>query len=243
MSSEIHVLDCLPAYALGSLDAGEKVQVEEHLKGCAQCQRELEAYRVVVEELPLATPLADPPPRLRQAILDRASQTVQKADHPAKRSDHLSLLDRLRKSLSAPVPTWGLVGALVVVVALLAINLILLQRTTAAPAGDFRVVHLTGTTFAQEASAWVVMSGDGQAGTLITEWLPALPSDKQYQLWLVKDGKRKSGGVFSVDEHGYASLWVYTSEPLSDYKQFGVTIEPLGGSPGPTGNKVLGGSL
>jgi anti-sigma-K factor RskA len=37
-------------------------------------------------------------------------------------------------------------------------------------------------------------------------------------------------------------MWVYTTHPLVDYQQFGVTVEPLGGSPAPTGNKVLGGS-
>ncbi len=132
------------------------------------------------------------------------------------------------------------------VIALLAINLILLQRTTstaASPGSDFRVVQLTGTSYAHEASAWVVMSGDGQAGTLITQWLPPLQPDQQYQLWMTKDGKRTSGGVFSVDQRGYASMWVYTSEPLSDFHQFGVTVEPAGGSPAPTGNKVLGGSF
>jgi anti-sigma-K factor RskA len=122
-----------------------------------------------------------------------------------------------------------------------AINLMMFQRLAAAPGNDFRVIRLAGTTAAPQASAWVVMSGDGRAGTLITEWLPALPPDKEYQLWLTKDGQRTNGGTFWVDDKGYASLWVDTKEPLVDYKQFGVTIEPKGGSPGPTGKKVLGG--
>ncbi|RJQ80137.1 MAG: anti-sigma factor [Desulfobacteraceae bacterium] len=29
--------------------------------------------------------------------------------------------------------------------------------------------------------------------------------------------------------------------PLNSYRTFGITIEPRGGSPGPTGSKVLGG--
>jgi anti-sigma-K factor RskA len=49
--------------------------------------------------------------------------------------------------------------------------------------------------------------------------------------------------VFSVDSKGYASIWVYSQAPLIQYQQFGITIEPTGGSLGPTGAKVLGGKL
>ena len=60
---------------------------------------------------------------------------------------------------------------------------------------------------------------------------------------LVKDGKRSSGGVFSVQDNGYGVLKIDSPLPLIEYQTFGVTIEPFGGSPGPTGKKVLGGSL
>jgi anti-sigma-K factor RskA len=244
MTSEMHVLDWLPAYALGSLDEGENVQVEAHLASCAECRRELEAYRAVVAELPLAVPLREPPARLRQAILEKAGRSAAQRNVPktATVTRQLPFWQRFRRSLASPVPTWGLVGALVVVIALLAINVLLLQRVASSPGNAFRVIPLTGTTFAPQASAWVVMSDDGRAGTLITEWLPPLKPDQQYQLWLMKDGKRSNGGVFSVDDRGYASMWVYTTRPLVDYKQFGVTIEPIGGSQAPTGSKVLGGS-
>jgi anti-sigma-K factor RskA len=49
--------------------------------------------------------------------------------------------------------------------------------------------------------------------------------------------------VFSVDEEGYANLSIKSEMPLSGYDRFGITIEPFGGSLGPTGDKVLGGDL
>ena len=240
MSNEMHVLDWLPAYALGSLDQEEKAQVEIHLRSCDLCQRELQAYQAVVEELPLAAPQREPPPGLRQAIMARANSNAMRT--PAVPERKPSFWEQLRRSFSKPVPTWGLVGALVVVVALIAINVMLLQRVAAAPGNDFRVVDMNSTAYAPGADAWIVMSNDGRAGTLITEWLPPFKANQQYQLWLIKDGQRTNGGVFSVDSWGYASLWVDTKEPLADYQQFGVTVEPLGGSPAPTGEKVLGGS-
>ena len=84
---------------------------------------------------------------------------------------------------------------------------------------------------------------DGDHGTLVVDSLAPLGQDQQYQLWLIQDGERTDGGVFSVNPEGYGSLWVETPQPLSSYSAFGITIEPAGGSPGPTGDKVLGSAL
>jgi anti-sigma-K factor RskA len=241
MATDSHVMDWLPAYALGSLEQEEKAQVETHLRQCSVCQRELQAYQSVVDQLPLTTPLVPPPPRLRQAILHRAAQSAAHRPAAPVSPAQPSLLGRLRRSLASPIPAWSLVGALVVLIALVALTFAQAQRLAVAPSPNFRVIQLAGTSSAPQASAWVVVSDDGRAGTLITEWLPPLPADKEYQLWLVKDGKRTNGGVFWVDDKGYASMWVNTKEPLISFKQFGVTVEPKGGSPAPTGNKVLGG--
>ncbi len=75
----------------------------------------------------------------------------------------------------------------------------------------------------------------------MVDHLPVLdPDELQYQLWLIQDGQRTSGAVFSVNKYGYGSVWVSSPEPLSSYSDFGISIEPAGGSPGPTGDKVLG---
>ena len=56
-------------------------------------------------------------------------------------------------------------------------------------------------------------------------------------------GQRTSGGVFSVYDEGYGVLKIDAPEPLISYQNVGITIEPAGGSPGPTGERVLGGDL
>ena len=60
---------------------------------------------------------------------------------------------------------------------------------------------------------------------------------------IIRDGQRASGGVFAVNDEGYGVLEVSSPDPLASYSAFGVTIEPEGGSPGPTGDKVLDGGL
>jgi anti-sigma-K factor RskA len=106
-----------------------------------------------------------------------------------------------------------------------------------------QVVAMVGTDAVPAAVGTLVISEDGEYGTLVVDGLPALDPDHQYQLWLIRDEQQTSGGVFSVNPEGYGALWISSPEPLSSYPVFGITIEPEGGSPGPTGDKVLGSSL
>jgi anti-sigma-K factor RskA len=143
-------------------------------------------------------------------------------------------------------PAWGLVS-LALIVALAAGNLALWQRIDRMEAvalpGEMRVIALAGTGAAPAATGTIVISGDGEYGTLVVDGLPPLDAGHQYQLWLIENGQRTSGGVFSVNHEGYGAMEIASPEPLSRYAAFGITVEPAGGSPGPTGNKMLGSTL
>ncbi len=115
-------------------------------------------------------------------------------------------------------------------------------RTQTSP-DQLQVIQLSGTEFVPAATGMIVVSVDGQHGALVVDRLPVLDEAHEYQLWLIRDGERDSGAVFSVDEDGYATKYVSSPEPLDGYTSFGITIEPAGGSPGPTGEKVLGGEF
>jgi anti-sigma factor RsiW len=51
MLNELHVLESIPAYVLGSLEEDEARLVAEHLAGCYQCRKELETYQEVADQL------------------------------------------------------------------------------------------------------------------------------------------------------------------------------------------------
>jgi anti-sigma-K factor RskA len=104
------------------------------------------------------------------------------------------------------------------------------------------VVELSHTEHAPQGRALLVMSRDSRKGTLVVDGLPALGEEQQYQLWLIKGEDRTSGGVFAVGQDGYGYLRVSSPEAMFNFDSFGVTIEPAGGSPLPTGPKVLAGS-
>ena len=241
MLAKEHITDLIPAYALGSLEEIEARQVQAHLETCAVCRAELAQYRLVVDELGLAAPNRTPPGALKSKLMEQVSRSPTKPF----RQPRSSLFQRLSQVLRGLSPAWSLVG-LVLVVALVASNLLLWQRVTDLEKSNqdpLQTVQLFGTEGRTGATGMLIISRDGEHGTLVVDGLPVLDEHQQYQLWLIKDGKRTSGGVFSVDYDGYGSLWISAPQPLSSFASFGVTIEPAGGSPGPTGEKVLGGDM
>ena len=73
--------------------------------------------------------------------------------------------------------------------------------------------------------------------------LRTLPANNVYQVWLIKDGRRYDGGHFTVDASGYGQTLIFPYPSIAEFERIGITIEPLGGSSGPTGTSVLKGDL
>lgn len=73
--------------------------------------------------------------------------------------------------------------------------------------------------------------------------LPPPPGDKDYQLWLIKDGGNPiSAGVFNFDEPGsdmFFKVEHLDEAPSPLENTFAVTLEPKGGVPQPTGDMYL----
>jgi anti-sigma-K factor RskA len=242
MLNHVHAIELLPAYALGSLDEEEAIQVAEHLDACPGCRAELLAYQAVADGLALAAPDAVPPSKLKQQILGQ----LQMPRSEPTTGPRQSWWQRIVGLFQRAAPAWGL-ASLALVALLVLSNLWWWQQANReAPMvtpGGMQVVAMVGTDAAPAAVGTLVISGDGEYGTLVVDDLPALDPDHQYQLWLIRDGQRTSGGVFSVNPEGYGALRISSPESLSSYFTFGITLEPEGGSPGPTGDKVLSGSL
>src|SRR5688572_24747771 len=242
MSTEAHILELLPAYILDCLDEAETVMVAEHLATCPSCQAEFQAYQAVTDRLALIVPEAEPSPDLKTRLLARLSQTPPAIPvSPSPRSGWSWLKPHTWSGLA-----WGIISLSLIL--LLGIsNLLLWQRLNDFEAtnrpGEMWAVPLVGTGPAPAANGFIIIGADGQNGALVVDKLPSLGAEQQYQLWLIKEGQQTSGAVFSVDEAGYGGTRVRAPLSLFEYSDFGVSIEPAGGSPAPTGAKVLGGSL
>ena len=135
--------------------------------------------------------------------------------------------------------------ALVLVVALITtVAFFLRQGTPAAPVPqNVRVVQLAGDDSTPATTGYLMVFPGENNGSLTVDNAPALQPGFQYQVWLVEDGQRISGGVFSVNDQGYGVLQITADRPLDRFDRLGVTVEPAGGSPDPTGARILGGDL
>lgn len=224
--------DLLSAYALGSLEPDEAATVARHVATCPRCQAELADYEDVLAALatavPDVTPSADLEDRLMARIQTQPKTTVSPT--PSRWQKFIAALQQQ--------PRWQPAFALILLLALIGTYLFWPQ-----PA----VVEFTLSPAAAAPAATGTLSADGEMLTLTVAGLPVLPPEQQYQLWLVnqdgEDTQREGGAVFSVDENGAATVPVTAKRPLTDYSAFGITIEPAGGSPGPTGDRVLGFNL
>ncbi|MCA9872423.1 MAG: anti-sigma factor [Anaerolineales bacterium] len=233
------IIDLIPAYALNSLPAEEADIVAQHLQTCAACRAELAAYEHVVDALPLAAAEVEPSAELKEQLMQQIRNTGQTAV-PAPQAAPTSWQQFLR-ALSGFLagPRWQPVG--VVVVLALLIGGFFVWRQATMPATQF---VLSPTEAAPGAQGIIeVVGSNGRQATLTVTGLPALDPANQYQLWLIQDGQRTSGGVFSVQTDGSQTITIHAPQPLPAYAAFGITIEPAGGSPGPTGERVLGFNL
>lgn len=228
-------LELIPAYALGALDPVEEASVADHLVGCAQCRQELQAYEAVVDALPLAAAEVSPPVALKHELMARVQSTAASGQTPTT-----GWLERLRSAWASAFSSARWQPVALALIALLAFSNILLWQRLNEVAERPGPIVLMGTEAAPDA--WGLLA-PGQApaeAVLVVDGLPPLEPSLQYQLWLVHDGERDNGGVFSVSESGYMNMQVLAPRDLSAYSAFGVTVEPAGGSPGPTGPRVLG---
>lgn len=259
--------ELVPLLALDVLDVDERDVLEDHLAGCPACRDELAAYGETAAMLALALPRHEPSPGLKGRVMHDArrariltSVVGDRRVQPPRWGGRLA--SRLRVSMT------GLVAALALVLAVGSTSWALTLRseldaqnariatlseraqgyarvTAVLQAADTQVRVLEGTPAAPSAFGRVYIDPDTSEGMLMVRNLPPLPKDRSYQLWVVgADGQRQSAGILTwTDKGGNGYTLIQCPEKLARWQSFGVTEEPSGGSQGPTGPRLLGGTI
>ncbi|TLN18817.1 hypothetical protein FDZ74_06630, partial [bacterium] len=194
-----HVNDLIPEYVLGLLAEDDLFQVARHLPDCPECRRELHAYEEAVSGLAFSAPLRTPPADLQQRILLQVDRSAQKEEVSQSKRLQPGIFTTLRQFFTRPAG--ALLGglALVVVLILGAVNLALWQQfrqqQTQLTSENLRIVHLAGSEESPQASGFLLINPNESSAVLVVENVPALDPSQQYQLWLIRDGKRTNGGI------------------------------------------------
>jgi len=233
-------------YAVGALDPLSARRFETYLHTATSAEwREFRELTETAALLPLALPQALPSTQLKQRVL---------ADFARTKHSNVVFLTRPTGGIS-PASRRLLIAASVV----LAFGSVLLywqnrqlaaqlaaarQQRETMISPTTRVIALTGDA-APQASARLLWDTVQQQWIIYIHNLPELPADKDYQLWyLTSDQNKVSAAVFRTDAQGRGELRL--SVPPSITNQLAataVTLEPRGGSPQPTGQTFLKGTI
>ena len=95
---------------------------------------------------------------------------------------------------------------------------------------NYQQIQMEGLAIAPSAVANIYWSANTKEVYLDVESLPETPTDKQFQLWAIVDGKPVDAGVFDIN----GRIGLKKMKDISNASAFAVTLEPRGGSESPT---------
>ena len=243
-------------YALGNLSDAERSAFETHLNGCAQCKADVTAFLAVCGALAQTVEQHDPPAALRRRILGAARRAPEAPYRLSALAPWLAAAAMLVVTVGMGMYAVQLrqrVGNLEVQLrdALVRVDngerriTVALRAAADAQtplailtAPDLQRIDLAGQPAAPRASARAFWSRS--RGLVLTGAnLPSLPPGRVYQLWFVTAQAPVSAGLLKPDETGRLTSVLDTPSDIPAPAALAVTIEPEGGSPGPTGAKYL----
>jgi anti-sigma-K factor RskA len=236
MTDDCRHRDDAGPWVLGALDDEDARAFAVHLESCPICRLEVAELQVVADVLPMAAPQLVPPPALKSRIMgvvESEAQLLRAAGPEADRPPATAQSDRRRFAWLGrlrPLPVAVLASALLALGVVAGVLLAGGEDTTSHPGFGPK-------------GAQVALRVTGEHGVLDLHGMPAAPSGRVYQVWLIR-GKEKpipTHTLFTVPSDGRARVEIL--ESLKNTDQVLVTAEPPGGSEQPTSTPLVGAKL
>jgi hypothetical protein len=231
------------AYALDALDSpAEQDRFDRHLSRCPSCAAEVRGFREVATAMAFAV-TAEAPAELRGRVLSAAARTRQLPPEVAPQA---------RPRPARPWTQWvpWLSGAVALASIAVAVFFGLAQSHTQDQLNRARAesqalnavlsaprVQVLSQRSASGGTAIVVLAAERHELAVVTTGLPALPSGKVYQLWLIGTKKTVSAGLLPAAKAGQTPAVLATGVVKGD--TLGLTVEPAPGSAQPTTKPIV----
>ena len=236
--TEHELLALAAPYALDALDGEERVAFEAHLAHCPQCRTALASFREVAGRLVAAAPEVAPPADLRDRVLAEARRVRRIGSRLRGRLPWLAAAAGFLLALVVGGAWWRERDARRTLEARVAEQGEMLA-TLLAP--DVGVANLAAT--GKPPSARLFWNPQRQRVVMAVFDLPPAPAGRTYQLWAIATGKPPvSLGTFNTGPDGRLTAAMAVPAGLA-FDLTAVTEEPAGGSPQPTQNPFLVGSV
>lgn len=257
------------AYVLGALSPEERKSFEKELSSITTEQKdELRQLLLVSESLNLAGEEQSAGSHVKEEIF---RVIAAKEMTKSKAGNESSIFEKIAAFFGLDKPALSLVVSFVLLFSTIGISfyasslydeLELTQRQLALVENEFEsqqrvisvlyspqltFVDLGGTDADPEGYGKVMWCQKDKFGVIQLANLSNIPDDKDYQLWVIKEGVEApiSAGVFNIENRPGGTIYIdeLVETDRSLINAFAVSIEPKGGMPQPTGDIVLLGAI
>lgn len=255
-----HIQELLPFYALDALTEEERELVEAYLAEHPQARAQFDEMNRAVSALPQSILPVEPAPLTKDALMARVAADSKARDrssvHTARQpSSRVSRFESFFRTFSLAAAAVAIIWVIVLNVqvtglrneiaalnsALVAqsnsLNQIIENLPQTTPSQTI-TVSLKGTNVEPQAQGQLIADPASQSAVLVITGLPPLEPGKTYQVWLIA-GAPVSAGLLTVDSNGQGVLIVTSQEAIGSFNSLGISVEPEGGSPQPTGDIVV----
>jgi anti-sigma-K factor RskA len=242
---DLHLLSGV--YVLDALDSDvERDRFERHLTRCHTCSGEVRGLREVTTRLAMAAAL-QPPATMHRRVLATVRRTRQLP--PATDVQPRPGLWRRRPGQrSGWLPRLAITAATVGVAAAVVLGVILTgtQHRLNAAQQESRAIarvlaapdtHVLRRPTSAGGTATVIVSPSERELIVTTAGLRPLPASKVYEAWLINPRQIRAAGLLPAAHGGRTQPLLATG--LSRGDEFGLTVEPAGGTTRPTTTPIL----
>lgn len=246
--------DLAAGHALNALSDADERAYQEALAGNPHWSSHVQDAADAVAAISDTIAPVEPPASIRASLLARITDLPQIPVEPQQNSG-----DTEDYAAAGPAPVevvsdvkpevvagsgWGLrrwftlaASLVAVLVLVLGFGAVTISQQLTRPASVVALEQITSAPDAQSASTTMpdggVVTAHWSASTgqsvLVTDGMPALPTDRTYELWFVRDDTPIAAGIFSTDATGKATAVLQGQFHSGDV--IAVTVEPAGGSP------------
>lgn len=259
MSEHDKFRELIEPYALGSLDAGERSELEAHLRaGCSDCAKALDEARWLVAQLAYLAPEAVPSEILKGRLLQQVRADARSEPHSSR----------------IPLWIWGAVAASLLFALYTAwdarqTQVAIRKANESAAAALEQQKHLRGELALARREAMILTDPKSvkillppsasnmpvleamwheKMGLCITgRNIPMPPPNRALQLWLIpKSAEAKPMPSVMRRPEPDGTFMMMVSNPPEDMhnvKALAITEEPAGGSPQPTSSPLWVGTV
>ena len=259
-------------YAAGGLRGNELEKFVTYVKtASAEELEELSGLLATASLLPLALQRQSPPAHIREALLNNIRLSARVGEAADERTGELvrHATTRAPGAQRSGWRTWMPLGVTFAALAMvLGFGLYVSNLLNTIDTQNQRLLAIQGelnrkeellNVLAAKQVEMVLMSGvpdfpvgygkiiwdpDRKVAILQVSNLPPVPTDKDYQLWVIRGNQPISAGVFAVgtSEPAYFKIEQLAVTNPKEIAAFAITLEPKGGVPAPTGSMYMAGS-